>query len=395
MDAQTLLFVNFAVSLVMTFTMLGLFFSSRKDRCLLHWALAGAGFLANSALSLLHTGQVLTYELGPPLGNTLLLASYLFLLNGVCHYLHKPLRIELLGSLLVLVYLLNMTDFARADFIHRLLINYPLHIAINLATVVILIQAKLSTMKAAVLMFVLILSVNIVQLSLRWIMFVVDLLGWSLLGDSPFIHNAGTMGILLFMLLAMTSCMLLLVRQKTLELQHIAEIDPLTGWLNRQSLTRRFDAEWQRCQRLQQPFSVLAFDIDHFKQVNDRYGHQTGDLVLQEVSSRVAEELRGYDLQFRIGGEEFIVGFPDVNANQLALISERVRKRIAQSFFAQAQQLSISISIGCATSGGQPDWYALLEHADKALYQAKQQGRNQVMHYQNAALVCQLSAIAP
>ncbi|MFN6972104.1 MAG: hypothetical protein ACK4NN_14655, partial [Rheinheimera sp.] len=222
MDAQTLIVVNSAISLVMTLTMLGLFLASRIDRCLLHWTLAGAGFLATSCLSLLHSTQDLHYLLGPPLGNALLLGSYLFLLSGVCHYLKKPLRSSLLVWLLVFTYLLNLTDFARADLIHRLLLNYPLHILINLATVVVLLRAQLSTMKAAVMVFVAILSLNIGQLLLRFVFFLIDHLGWYPLSDNPFIHNAGTMGILLFMLIAMTSCLLLLVRQKTLELQQVA-----------------------------------------------------------------------------------------------------------------------------------------------------------------------------
>jgi len=381
MDAQTLLVVNLAVSLVMTLTMLGLFLASRPDRCLLHWTLAGAGFLANSFLSLLHSTQALPYLFGPPLGNALLFGSYLFLFSGVCRYLKKPLRASLLVCLLVLTYLLNLTDFARADFIHRLLLNYPLHILINLATVVVLIRAKLRTMKAVVLLFVAILSLNIAQLFLRFMLFFIDQLGWYPLSDNPLIHNAGTMVILLFMLIAMTSCLLLLVRQKTLELQQVAEKDPMTGWLNRQSLTRRLEAEWQRCQRLQQPLSILAFDIDHFKQVNDRFGHPTGDFVLQQVTQRIAEELRGYDLQFRMGGEEFIVGLPNVSKSQMQQISERVRQKIAHTLFADEKQLSISVSVGCATSDAQLNWQLLLDQADKALYQAKQQGRNRVIHY--------------
>lgn len=394
MDAQTLIVVNSAISLVMTLTMLGLFLASRIDRCLLHWTLAGAGFLATSCLSLLHSTQDLHYLLGPPLGNALLLGSYLFLFSGVCHYLKKPLRSSLLVWLLVFTYLLNLTDFARADLIHRLLLNYPLHILINLATVVVLLRAQLSTMKAAVMVFVAILSLNIGQLLLRFVFFLIDHLGWYPLSDNPFIHNAGTMGILLFMLIAMTSCLLLLVRQKTLELQQVAEKDPLTGWLNRQSLARRLEAEWQRCQRLQQPLSILAFDIDHFKQVNDRFGHPTGDCVLQQVTSRVAEELRGYDLQFRMGGEEFIVGLPNVTKNQLQQISERVRHKIAHTLFADEKQLSISVSVGCATSDLQQDWQQLLEQADKALYQAKQQGRNRVIHYQLPNLLSPMSTVA-
>ncbi|MBU1438657.1 MAG: GGDEF domain-containing protein [Gammaproteobacteria bacterium] len=382
MDAQTLVLVNTIVSFVMTLTMFGLYLANRQQHSLIDWSFAGAAFFANSLLNLLYNMQTMPYLLGPPLGNTFLVASYLFLLSGICHYLGQPLRLSFLLSFLIVTYLLNTTDYAQADVFNRILLNYPLLIAINLYTVYRVLAARLTMIRAAVITFVVVLSCNIVQMLLRLTIFVLIQLQLVPMEDNTFSLDIGSLAVLLFLLLAMISCMLLLVRQKTLQLQQLAETDPLTGWLNRHSMVPRLDAEWQRCQRQSQPLSIIAFDIDHFKQVNDQHGHQTGDRVLQQVCQLAAAELRGYDMMFRIGGEEFIACLPNVSADQLQQISERLRQKIANHRFDSDLPLSVSISVGCATATPQHEhWSSLLDQADKAQYQAKRRGRNQVFQF--------------
>lgn len=390
MDMLTLLTVNLSVSFIMTLTMSGLYLSNRQELCLAHWAAAGAGFFANSLLSLIHTQDPLPYWLGPPLGNALLVGSYLFFYSGISHYLKQPVQTAHMLGLLIVVYLLNMTPFAQSEYLHRMVLNFPLLICINLLTLRRVLQARLTQMRATVMVFFAVMAANMLQLLIRFVFFTLQLNGVINPEDYPLLHESGTMAVLLFMLTAMTSCMLLLVRQKTLQLQQQAETDALTGWLNRQSLEQRLHTEWQRCRRMQQPYSLLVFDIDHFKQINDRYGHQTGDLVLRQVGQLVAAEFRDYDLQFRIGGEEFLVCLPGVDQAQLQLISERVRLAIAGSQFAGSQQLAVSVSVGCATASAQQlNWQQLHAQADQALYQAKGQGRNRVICF--AAVPLQLS----
>lgn len=231
-------------------------------------------------------------------------------------------------------------------------------------------------------MFATVISLNILQLAARLLLFIAHQLNWYPLINNPLVNNLGTLAILLFMLGSLTSCMLLLVMQKTAQLERLANTDPLTGWLNRQSMQQRMDTEWHRCQRTRQPLSLLLFDIDHFKRVNDQYGHSTGDAALQHTSALAKTLLRDYDLLFRIGGEEFLICLPNVDATQLKRISERLRQKIATSALTTQPDLTLSISVGCATaSSDTATWQALLEQADQALYHAKQQGRNQVVHY--------------
>lgn len=379
MDMQTLLIVNVSVALILSMAMGGLFLSNKDQPCMAHWTAAGIGFFANSTLSLLNAWQTLPYWLGPPLGNAMLVGTYLFFYSGISHYLKTPVHWRVIVAMLVLVYGMNSLPFARQDPMHRLLLNFPLLIAINLATVWRVQQAALTQMRSSVLVFSAVMLANLLQLLVRLGCFVLEQAGYLDPRFNVLLNETGTMAVLLYMLSAETCCMLLLVRQQTLQLQHQAESDPLTGWLNRQSLDTRIEAEWQRSDRAQQSLSLLVFDIDHFKQINDRFGHQAGDQVLQAVSHAVANELRGYDLRFRVGGEEFLVVLPNVNTPQLALICERIRQRIAQLSVTEFPALTVTMSIGAGCkSPKHVNWHQLYRHVDQALYEAKRDGRNRV-----------------
>ena len=382
MDANTLLIINVSVATTLAIIMLGLYWTNRQETSLVHWALAAAGFWGNSLINLVYNPVATPYWLGPPLGNLLLVSSYLFLLSGLCHYLKKPLPLLLIIGMLSLVYLVNFSDYARASAINRTFICFPILITLSLYILYRLFSAKLKGMRIAIVLFAIFVGANLLQLTYRLAFFIHNELKVPPVDTPALIHDIGTLAILLFMLGTLTSCILLLVRQKTLQLRQLAHTDPLTGWLNRQSMQQRIDAEWHRCKRMQLPLSMLLFDIDYFKQVNDKYGHHTGDEVLQQTSAMAKALLRDYDLLFRIGGEEFLVCLPGVGAGELEQISERLRKQIASLHIAAQPDLQLTISVGCSTSDNtMHSWHPLLEHADKALYQAKQHGRNRVIHF--------------
>lgn len=153
--------------------------------------------------------------------------------------------------------------------------------------------------------------------------------------------------------------------------------DPLTGLANRRSGTRRLAADHARALRESQPLSVLMIDLDHFKQVNDRWGHATGDRVLMATASVLHDELRGADLGVRHGGEEFLVILPGASSEQARRAAERIREGIAAfSVEVPDTSLRVTASIGIATlaEGESPD--ELVARADVALYGAKSAGRN-------------------
>lgn len=156
--------------------------------------------------------------------------------------------------------------------------------------------------------------------------------------------------------------------------------DSLTGWFNRGHGLSTLGAELQRARRSGAPLSVLMFDVDQFKTLNDRYGHQAGDIVLSATARQVGDLLRASDLKCRYGGDEFFVILPDTPVAGAQQVAEHIRRAVAsQPIPAGAEALSVTTSIGVATArAGELDAEALIARADVALYRAKREGRNRV-----------------
>ncbi|OFW47417.1 MAG: hypothetical protein A3J29_22505 [Acidobacteria bacterium RIFCSPLOWO2_12_FULL_67_14b] len=156
--------------------------------------------------------------------------------------------------------------------------------------------------------------------------------------------------------------------------------DGLTGCFNRAHALEVIEAELRRVKRSGRPLSVVMFDIDHFKTINDRYGHLIGDSVLATVGCHLSQILRGSDHKYRYGGDEFLVVLPDTPLDAAKLVTEHLRREIAQLQVSHGEgTLSVTASLGVATTlNGNLDVKALIAQADKALYRAKQAGRNRV-----------------
>ena len=161
------------------------------------------------------------------------------------------------------------------------------------------------------------------------------------------------------------------------ELLTQSRTDPLTGCLNRRAILERFTAEAARARRDRQPLSVGMLDLDHFKRVNDEHGHPAGDRVLCELVRRLGAAVRASDVFGRMGGEEFLVLWP--NAADAQLTAERVRRGVAGAPFAiRDGALALTVSLGVTTTGGDEALEAVLARADEALYRAKAGGRDRV-----------------
>jgi two-component system, cell cycle response regulator len=165
-------------------------------------------------------------------------------------------------------------------------------------------------------------------------------------------------------------------------LSEYAHIDPLTGLPNRRALMQRLQAEWARIERHGGQLAFIMADLDHFKQVNDRYGHQVGDQVLQEVAGIFDRQSRKTNLPCRCGGEEFAIIVPDENASGAVCLAERCRRQIAESCANVKNQMVLTTaSFGVADSSDAASLESLMVHADMALYRAKEAGRNRVETY--------------
>jgi len=158
-----------------------------------------------------------------------------------------------------------------------------------------------------------------------------------------------------------------------------ASTDPLTGSGNRKALDEALDHEINLAQRNDTPLSVVIFDFDHFKKINDNYGHQCGDQVLKDMAQEVKQVIRKTDLLFRYGGEEFVVLLHKTSLDKAASVAEKIREHIAKSVIKYNQKdINVSVSMGAATLKDGDAITTLLDRADNALYRAKDLGRNRV-----------------
>ena len=166
------------------------------------------------------------------------------------------------------------------------------------------------------------------------------------------------------------------------KLLEMSNTDALTGILNRRAFEVQLDKERERSRRTTTPFGLLIFDIDHFKDYNDRYGHAAGDEVLRRVAQLMHNEARRIDSVARYGGEEFVILTTGTDAAGLMALGERVRQRIQQAAIENAASPHRLITIsggGALSSAAAGDPRQVFDLADRCLYQAKSTGRNRVV----------------
>ncbi|MDO8827574.1 GGDEF domain-containing protein [Methylophaga sp.] len=176
------------------------------------------------------------------------------------------------------------------------------------------------------------------------------------------------------------------VLERTKELERLAHTDALTGVMNRRGLIDHLTAEIDRAVRYQHNLSLLMVDLDHFKLINDEYGHLTGDAVLIESATILSYAIRNTDVLGRYGGEEFLLLLPETNIEDARLLAERIRADFEQHRFCQDDGVEISLTCSIGVADLQPDQtqVSLLQSVDRMLYSAKNAGRNRVVVNQNS-----------
>ena len=164
------------------------------------------------------------------------------------------------------------------------------------------------------------------------------------------------------------------------EIYRLSTIDGLTQVNNRRSFDETIEREISRCRRYGRTLSMVLIDVDHFKRINDTFGHLAGDAVLKEVASAIKKRIRKEDLLARYGGEEFAVLTPEVDLKGALAMAEKVRKVIEKHEFSfDDESIPVTISCGVSTLGKKSDGAeAMVQRADEKLYEAKEAGRNQV-----------------
>lgn len=184
---------------------------------------------------------------------------------------------------------------------------------------------------------------------------------------------------MLFLVLLSIGALMLANEYIAEQLTTLAEMDPLTSMFNRRAFMTLLDKAHSLSVRNATPLSLLVIDVDHFKQINDTWGHQTGDVVLQQFAQQVTQRLRREDVAGRLGGEEFAIFLPHAGLSAAAEIAQRLRMELAaQPARNQDALISYTLSIGVAEHVLGESIESTLQRADQAMYQAKKLGRNQV-----------------
>ena len=170
------------------------------------------------------------------------------------------------------------------------------------------------------------------------------------------------------------------LHKRILEEYRKAKTDALTGIANRLAYNEKLKHEISRRQRNHKPLSICVVDVDKFKGVNDTYGHKAGDKVLQTIAQVCSKNVREVDFFARYGGEEFVLLLPETRVEQARVVADNLRRQIQVCKFHYAgQPVSITISCGIAEFSGEDSGDTVFKRADKALYRAKQEGRNRVI----------------
>ena len=204
---------------------------------------------------------------------------------------------------------------------------------------------------------------------------------------SPFTNSMIYQSVILFIMLEVIVVLTIFINQiesneKQLRLQ--ATTDTLTGIANRRYFFEQLNQLIFQEKEFPRPLSILLIDFDHFKQINDQYGHFSGDICLIEICNLTSSLLREHDIFARLGGEEFVIALPETTLQEANQIAERIRIKISEHNIVLAEQpnFKCTVSIGIASNANpNDDLDKILLHADEALYQAKEYGRNRTSAY--------------
>ena len=380
MDSFTLVVASAVVAGVMATSMLLLYRASSRQRCLLDWSLSGLCFMATNIIGALALKYHPDHAAAPAVANMFYIAGHAGILAGVRRHLSLRPRYDLLGLLALAVLAVHALPWTQGSVLHRLLLFTPVVVGINLGVVCLLWRQPDDGAAPAYRPLMVLELLFLTQMSARAIYMLASEDRVLTFMGSQFLQTSGSLFVLVFLSVATMACALIVTHQQEQALRRASLTDVLTGWLNRRALHDIARREFRRCRRTGTPLFFITFDIDHFKSINDRYGHSVGDAAICHVTTLAARALRGYDAQFRIGGEEFAVLVGGGHLSDLQGIAQRLRELVADTpLFAQGLVVPMTVSVGLAAAlDTDSQWEEVLKRADEAMYHAKQHGRNRV-----------------
>jgi len=306
----------------------------------------------------------------------------MLLQHGVWHFTGRPRRYRLHAAMLVAAALASWIGAAPAWRPQQAVVHYTITATLYLWTAYDLYRYARHTLglrfPALLAVPLLLAGLNAAGRALRTA-FKPEALATEIAANSTL--NVGTAMVIVALIAMLHATLMALVVARLIQQLHWrARHDGLTGLLNRRAMQEAIDQQLSRSRRGGDTFAVVMLDIDHFKVINDRHGHDAGDQALVHTAALLQRSVRAVDRVGRFGGEEFIVLLPGVGLAQAAETAEALRSRLAaQGLQREGEPLALSASFGVAEWNGPAEEPSrLLMRADEALYRAKRAGRNQV-----------------
>jgi len=375
MDSFTLAVASALAATIMAVSMGLLYLASSRRVCLFNWAVAGLFFTASSSIVACAIHFQLHEVLVPAFGNVLYVAGHYGILAGLRRHLKLRPRWDLLAAVALLVFGVHLVPALQRALTAVLV---PAVVAIDLAAAWLLWRQPDREARLAYLPMIVLEAGFAAQQGVR---ILADALHTAPgMAACQFLQACDALFVLVFLSVATMSCALIVTHDQTRALRRASLTDVLTGWLNRRALHDIALRAFQRSERSGAALHFITFDIDHFKSINDRYGHGVGDAAICHVTAVASRVLRGCDALFRIGGEEFAVLVADSRADEVWRMAECLREMVAAlPLVTGGQAVAMTVSVGVAgLDAGDLRWEAILRRADEALYHAKQNGRNRV-----------------
>lgn len=378
LDITTQTFHLLLFALVFAVGMLLVQRSQPGMRSLRWWAAANA--VSGMGFLLLSLRGAIPDFLSIVVANDLLLVALFFFREGVAGFRRRPGRLPWLDPLLVVVLTLPLLYFTYVEpSIAARIVAVALVTAIPATMTAWLLVRNIPRNLRSSHWFTAAAFVQFVAVSAGRVAYTLSHPPTDQLMAGP-VHALTFLSIFVLLVVSSFGCVWMVTAYLTIELARQARTDPLTGAMNRLALTESIARELARARRSGHPLSLLMFDLDLFKQLNDRLGHQPGDAALRAVAAATQHELRGSDLLARYGGEEFVVVLPDTDREHAVETAERLRQQVESLGIDRGDGSVLTASYGvCSFPADGTDLDSLIGRADAMLYAAKQTGRNRVV----------------
>ncbi|MCG9677217.1 GGDEF domain-containing protein [Vibrio sp. Isolate24] len=341
--------------------------------------IAFALLLLSVSFLLLSFGNQITHWISKILANSLMAFSYIILLWGVCQFRGFPRKTANIGFYTFPVLIVGLTYFTffMPSTNARVILMSTYVSSLCFITIIANQKGKNADMTPSKYLLSIGLATQGIYNLFRfiWTLFEQRIDDFMISGTA---HQLAFVSTLLMIIFIGFSVTWMLTGRLVATIYDTSIKDELTQLYNRRALEELLPREVARSSRHRQPLSLLLLDIDHFKKINDTYGHQAGDRVLRTMGKLLILQTRKDDLSFRYGGEEFLVLLPNTDTENAVIVAEKLREAIKKAKMLPSNVDFCTASFGVTQFNGSDDWQSAIERADQALYSAKENGRNQV-----------------